>query len=199
MKSIILTAFQKFDRAQSVGGILLFGATIIALIFANTGLNDLYLNLKEITVGFNAGYFSLNKPLLLWVNDGLMAIFFFMIGLEIKRELMVGELNTPSRAALPMIAAVGGMVIPVAVYLILNNNPEASHGWGIPMATDIAFSLAILKLLGNRVPVGLKVFLAAFAIIDDLGAVMVIALFYSSSIDWMMLVWAATPCHCLLC
>lgn len=198
MKSIILTAFQKFDRAQSVGGILLFGATIIALIFANTGLNDLYLNLKEITVGFNAGYFSLNKPLLLWVNDGLMAIFFFMIGLEIKRELMVGELNTPSRAALPMIAAVGGMVIPVAVYLILNNNPQASHGWGIPMATDIAFSLAILKLLGNRVPVGLKVFLAAFAIIDDLGAVMVIALFYSSSIDWMMLVWAAIPLSLLV-
>jgi NhaA family Na+:H+ antiporter len=198
MKNIILTAFQKFDRAQSIGGILLFGAMIIALLFANSGLSDLYDNLKGTTLGFEAGDFSLKKPLLLWVNDGLMAIFFFMIGLEIKRELMVGELNTPSKAALPLVAAVGGMVIPVVFYLILNNNPNASHGWGIPMATDIAFSLAILKLLGNRVPVGLKVFLAAFAIIDDLGAVMVIAIFYSSSIDWMMLLWAAIPMSLLV-
>lgn len=186
-------AFQKFDRAQSLGGILLFGATVIALLFANTGLGDFYNTLRDIPLGFEAGSFSLKKPLLLWVNDGLMAIFFFMIGLEIKRELMVGELDTPRKAALPLIAAVGGMVVPVALYVILNNNPMASHGWGIPMATDIAFSLAILKLLGNRVPVGLKVFLAAFAIIDDLGAVLVIALFYSSSINWMMLVWAAIP------
>ena len=193
MKSIILTAFQKFDRAQSLGGILLFGATILALLFANTQLVDFYENLRETNIGFGAGSFSLKKPLLLWVNDGLMAIFFFMIGLEIKRELMLGELNSPAKAALPLIAALGGMVIPVVFYLVLNNNPQASHGWGIPMATDIAFSLAILKLLGNRVPVGLKVFLAAFAIIDDIGAVLVIALFYSSSINWMMLVWAAIP------
>ncbi|HNT93095.1 MAG TPA: Na+/H+ antiporter NhaA [Bacteroidales bacterium] len=193
MKSIILTAFQKFDRAQSLGGILLFGATILALLFANTQLVDFYENLRETNIGFGAGSFSLKKPLLLWVNDGLMAIFFFMIGLEIKRELMLGELNSPAKAALPLIAALGGMVIPVVFYLVLNNNPQASHGWGIPMATDIAFSLAILKLLGNRVPVGLKVFLAAFAIIDDIGAVLVIALFYSSSIDWMMLVWASIP------
>jgi len=122
-----------------------------------------------------------------------MAIFFFMIGLEIKRELMVGELNTRSKAALPLIAAVGGMVVPIAFYIFLNKNPMASHGWGIPMATDIAFSLAILKLLGKRVPLSLKVFLAAFAIIDDIGAVLVIALFYSSSIDWMMLAWCALP------
>jgi NhaA family Na+:H+ antiporter len=122
-----------------------------------------------------------------------MAVFFFMIGLEIKRELMIGELNSASKAALPLIAALGGMAVPVVFYLILNQNPLASQGWGIPMATDIAFSLAILKLLGNRVPVGLKVFLAAFAIIDDIGAVMVIALFYSASIDWMMLLWAAIP------
>jgi Na+:H+ antiporter, NhaA family len=193
MKSIIITTFQKFDRAQSLGGILLFGATIIALVFANTHLRDLYDNLRETVVGIDAGSFSLKKPLLLWVNDGLMAIFFFMIGLEIKRELMVGELNTPSRAALPLIAAVGGMIFPIILFLILNKNPEASHGWGIPMATDIAFSLAILKLLGNRVPLGLKVFLAAFAIIDDLGAVIVIALFYGTSIDWTMLAWAAIP------
>ena len=193
MKSIILTAFQKFDRSQSLGGILLFGATIVALIFANTQLGDFYDSIRETKLGFEAGSFSLKKPLLLWVNDGLMAIFFFMIGLEIKRELMIGELNSPSKAALPLVAALGGMLVPVIFYLVLNRNPEASHGWGIPMATDIAFSLAILKLLGNRVPAGLKVFLAAFAIIDDIGAVLVIALFYSSSIDWMMLLWAAIP------
>jgi Na+:H+ antiporter, NhaA family len=193
MRSIIATTFQKFDKAQSLGGILLFGATVVALIFANTQLSDFYERIRDTVVGINAGDFSLTKPLILWVNDGLMAIFFFMIGLEIKRELMIGELNTRSKMALPLIAAVGGMIVPIVFYLVLNNNTHASHGWGIPMATDIAFSLAILKLLGNRVPVGLKVFLAAFAIIDDIGAVLVIALFYSSSIDWMMLAWAAIP------
>jgi len=193
MRSIIVTTFQKFDRSQSLGGLLLFGATIVALIFANTGLSGLYDNIRETVLGVEAGCFSLKKPLILWVNDGLMAIFFFMIGLEIKRELMIGELNTPAKAALPLLAALGGMAVPIVFYLILNNNPLASQGWGIPMATDIAFSLAILKLLGNRVPVGLKVFLAAFAIIDDIGAVLVIALFYSSSIDWIMLLWAAIP------
>lgn len=193
MKSIFVTTFQKFDRTQSLGGILLFGATILALILANTPISHYYDSLRETVVGIDAGGFSLKKPLLLWVNDGLMAIFFFLIGLEIKRELMIGEINSPTKAALPLIAAVGGMVIPILLYLFLNNNPLASHGWGIPMATDIAFSLAILKLIGNRVPTGLKVFLAAFAIIDDIGAVIVIALFYSSSIDWMMLLWAAIP------
>jgi len=193
MKSIILTTFQKFDRAQSLGGILLFGATIVALIFANSGLSDLYERLRETRAGVDAGAFSLQKPLILWVNDGLMAIFFFVIGLEIKRELMIGELNSPAKAALPLIAALGGMAVPILFFLVLNKTPEASHGWGIPMATDIAFALAVLKLLGKRVPVGLKVFLAAFAIIDDIGAVMVIALFYSSSIDWIMLAWAAIP------
>lgn len=198
MKSIILTAFQKFDRSQSLGGLLLFGATVVALIFANTQLGDFYESLRGTILGFEAGSFSLKKPLLLWVNDGLMAIFFFMIGLEIKRELMIGELNSPSKAALPLVAALGGMLVPVVFYLVLNRNPQASNGWGIPMATDIAFSLAILKLLGNRVPVGLKVFLVAFAILDDIGAVLVIALFYSSSIDWMMLAWAAIPMSLLV-
>jgi len=193
IRKSILSAFQKFDKAQSLGGILLFGATVLALIIANSPLSGLYENLREIPFGIELNNFSLTKPLILWINDGLMAIFFFMIGLEIKRELMVGELNSPSRAALPLIAAVGGMVFPIILYQILNKNPEASTGWGIPMATDIAFSLAILKLLGNRVPIGLKVFLAAFAIIDDLGAVIVIALFYGSSIDWTMLAWAAIP------
>jgi len=193
MKSIIVSTFQKFYRTQSLGGIVLFGAMILALIFANTQLRDFYDGLKETKIGIDAGSFSINKSLILWVNDGLMAVFFFMIGLEIKRELMIGELNSPSKAALPLIAAVGGMVIPVVFYVFLNSNPVASQGWGIPMATDIAFTLAILKILGKRVPVGLKVFLAAFAIIDDIGAVLVIAIFYSSSIDWIMLLWAAIP------
>ena len=198
MKNIIVTTFQKFDRTQSLGGILLFGATILALILANTPISNYYDSLRETIVGIEAGSFSLQKPLILWVNDGLMAIFFFMIGLEIKRELMIGEINSPAKAALPLVAAVGGMVIPIVFYLFLNKNPLASHGWGIPMATDIAFSLAILKLLGNRVPTGLKVFLAAFAIIDDIGAVIIIALFYSSSIEWMMLLWAAIPMAILM-
>jgi len=198
MNSIIVTTFQKFDRSQSLGGLLLFGATIVALIFANTGLSDFYDTIRETVFGIEAGSFSLKKPFIIWVNDGLMAIFFFMIGLEIKRELMIGELNTPAKAALPLIAAVGGMAVPIVFYIILNNNPLASHGWGIPMATDIAFSLAILKFLGKRVPVGLKVFLAAIAIIGDIVAVLVIALFYSRSIDWMMLLWAAIPISVLV-
>jgi len=198
MRSIIATTFQKFDRAQSLGGILLFGATVVALIFANTQLSDLYERIRDTVVGINAGDFSLEKPLIMWINDGLMAIFFFMIGLEIKRELMIGELNTRSKMALPLIAAMGGMAVPIIFYLILNNNPLASHGWGIPMATDIAFSLAILKLLGNRVPVGLRVFLTAIAIIGDIGAVIVITLFYSSSVDWMMIIWAFIPMSILV-
>src|SRR5512139_416233 len=165
IRKSILSAFQKFDRAQSLGGILLFGATIIAVIIANSQLSGWYENLRDTPLGIEFNRFSLTKPLIMWINDGLMAIFFFMIGLEIKRELMVGELNSASRAALPLTAAVGGMAFPILIFLILNRNPEASHGWGIPMATDIAFSLAILKLLGKRVPIGLKVFLAAVAII----------------------------------
>jgi NhaA family Na+:H+ antiporter len=124
MKSIILTAFQKFDRSQSLGGMLLFGATIIAIVIANTRLGDFYQTLRDTPIGFEAGNFGLNKPLLLWINDGLMAIFFFMIGLEIKRELMIGELNTPSKMALPLIAAAGGMFVPIVLYIALNKQPD---------------------------------------------------------------------------
>jgi Na+:H+ antiporter, NhaA family len=198
IRKSILSGFQKFDRAQSLGGILLFGATILALIIANSELSRWYENLRDTPFGIEFNKFSLIKPLIQWINDGLMAIFFFMIGLEIKRELVVGELNSPSRAALPLIAAAGGMAFPILIFLILNGNPEASHGWGIPMATDIAFSLAILKLLGKRVPIGLKVFLAAIAIIGDLGAVIVITLFYGSSIDWTTLAWASIPIAILI-
>lgn len=193
ISKVLATPFQKFDKSQSLGGILLLGATLLAVILANTPLVDFYEGLRQARIVIGIHIIELSKPLILWVNDGLMAIFFFLIGLEIKRELMIGELKSPGKAALPLIAAVGGMVVPVTLFLILNRNPEASHGWGIPMATDIAFSLAILKLLGNRVPLGLKVFLTAFAIIDDIGAVLVIALFYSSSVDWMKIVYAAIP------
>jgi NhaA family Na+:H+ antiporter len=128
--------------------------------------------------------FNLSKPLILWINDGLMAIFFFVVGLEIKREILVGELSTFRQAALPIFAAIGGMVIPASVFIILHGNNPGSEGWGIPMATDIAFSLGILSLLGKRVPLALKVFLAAFAIVDDMGAVVVIAAFYTESVGW---------------
>ena len=166
---------------------LLFGATLLALILANSPLAGQFHSIWQYELGISTSGFELIKPLILWINDGLMAIFFFLIGLEIKRELLIGELNTVKKASFPLFAAIGGMLVPVLLYLVLNKNPENSHGWGIPMATDIAFSLAILRLLGKRVPLGLKVFLTAFAIVDDLGAVMVIALFYSESIKWSLI------------
>ncbi len=187
---LLLTPFQKFFKIESSSGILLFIATILAIIWANSPFGDSYQNLWQYKIGFSSQSFEFSKPLILWVNDGLMAVFFFLIGLEIKREMMIGELNTPKKAAFPIVAAIGGMTAPVLLFFILNKNPETSLGWGIPMATDIAFSLAILSVLGKRIPISLKIFLTAFAIIDDLGAVLVIALFYSNSINWMLLVYA---------
>ena len=190
-KQKILSPFQNFVRIESMSGILLFGATLIALFWANSPWADSYHSLWQYKMGLGTEGFQLTKPLILWINDGLMAIFFFLIGLEIKRELRIGELNTLRKASLPVFAALGGMVVPVGLYLLLNRNPETMHGWGVSMATDIAFTLAILKLLGNRVPVSLKVFLTAFAIIDDIGAVLVIALVYSGTVDWALIGWAA--------
>lgn len=187
VRKIIITPLQKFVRVESFSGILLFGATILALIFANSPLADRFQSLWQYKIGIYSSGFELVKPLILWINDGLMTIFFFLIGLEIKRELLIGELNSLKKASFPLFAAIGGMLVPVLVFLLLNRNPDNSHAWGIPMATDIAFSLAILTLLGKRVPIGLKVFLIAFAIVDDLGAVMVIALFYSGSIKWSLI------------
>ncbi|MDX1476301.1 MAG: Na+/H+ antiporter NhaA [Saprospiraceae bacterium] len=184
IKEVLLTPFQKFIRIESLSGILLLGATVLAMLWANSPWSESYTALWEYQIGINSEHFSLTKPLILWINDGLMAIFFFLIGLEIKRELLLGELNTMRKAALPMFAAVGGALVPVAIFLLLNNNPEARAGWGIPMATDIAFTLAIIKMLGDRVPLNLKIFLTAFAIVDDLGAVLVIAFFYSSGIKF---------------
>lgn len=186
VRKVIVTPFQKFVRIESLSGILLFGATVLALILANSPLAEQFQSLWQFKMGISTSGFELVKPLILWINDGLMAIFFFLIGLEIKRELLIGELNSVKKASFPLFAAIGGMLVPVLFFLVLNKNPENSHAWGIPMATDIAFSLAILKLLGKRVPLGLKIFLTAFAIVDDLGAVMVIALFYSETINWAL-------------
>uniref|UniRef100_UPI003216EB64 Na+/H+ antiporter NhaA n=1 Tax=uncultured Draconibacterium sp. TaxID=1573823 RepID=UPI003216EB64 len=193
VERLIITPFQKFAKIESLSGILLFGATILALIWANSPFQYLYDSLWQYKIGFSTESFSLYKPLILWINDGLMTIFFFLIGLELKRELLIGELDTPRKAAFPFFAAIGGMVIPVILFIVLNKNPETSGGWGIPMAADIAFTLAILNLLGKRIPVSLKVFLTAFAIIDDIGAITVIAIFYSSSIKWILLAYALIP------
>jgi NhaA family Na+:H+ antiporter len=190
MKELLLTPFQKFEKIENVSGILLFGATILAMVLANSPLADEFQEFWQFKMGIETEGFDLVKPLILWVNDGLMAIFFFLIGLEIKRELKIGELNTPRKATFPFLAAVGGMAAPVILFFVLNDNPLTRDGWGIPMATDIAFSLAVLRLLKDRIPLSLKVFLTAFAIVDDLGAVIVIAIFYSANIKWMLLVYA---------
>ena len=190
IKKILITPFQKFVQIESLSGMLLFGATFLALVLANSPLGEQFQSLWRYKLGISSTGFELIKPLILWINDGLMAIFFFLIGLEIKRELLIGELNSVKKASFPFFAAIGGMLFPVILFLLLNRNPETSRAWGIPMATDIAFSLAILRLLGNRVPLGLKVFLTAFAIVDDLGAVLVIAIFYSETIQWSLMLGA---------
>ncbi|MCK0131739.1 Na+/H+ antiporter NhaA [Flavobacteriaceae bacterium F08102] len=183
IKRIFLTPFQKFVKIESFSGILLLLSTIIAFIWANSSFGNIYTQLWQYDIGIVTDSFEFKKPLILWVNDGLMAIFFFLIGLEIKRELVIGELNSIKKIAFPLVGAVGGMLVPIAFFLFLNNNADTSQGWGIPMATDIAFSLAVLNVLGKRVPLSLKIFLTAFAIVDDIGAVLVIALFYSGAIN----------------
>lgn len=187
MNKPLLSPFQKFVRIESFGGFLLLMATAMALIWANSPFHEAYETLWDYKIGIKSLDIDLVKPLRLWVNDGLMAIFFFLIGLEIKRELLIGELNSVRKASLPFLAALGGMAIPALLFLALNRGAETAQGWGIPIATDIAFSLAILKLLGKRVPLALKIFLTAFAIVDDLGAVVVIALFYSTGIKLVFL------------
>jgi len=187
----ILSPFQEFFQREASSGILLIIATLVALAWANSPWADSYQALWHTKVSFEFGSFSLSKDLLHWINDGLMAVFFFVVGLEIKREVMVGELASPRRAILPIVAAIGGMAVPAGFYLLFNPSGPAQAGWGIPMATDIAFALGILSLLGKRVPLSLKVFLTAVAIVDDLGAVLVIALFYTSKIVWGSLLLGA--------
>ena len=185
-------AMRDFLRRESASGLLIIAAACLAMIAENTPLKWLYDALLDTPLGIRVGAFAIDKALLLWINDGLMAVFFFLVGLEIKRELLDGELSDPARVTLPAIAAVGGMVVPAAIYLYINQgDPAAMSGWAIPMATDIAFALGILSLLGNRVPVSLKLFLLTLAIIDDLGAIIIIALFYSSDISLVSLAVSA--------
>lgn len=185
-------AIRNFLSQESAGGILLLVAVAFAMLMANSPLSFLYEGFLNTPMQIRFGALDIHKPLLLWINDGLMALFFMLIGLEVKRELLEGELSSLSKASLPTFAAIGGMVMPAAFYLFFNHqDPVTSAGWAIPAATDIAFALGIMALLGSRVPVSLKVFLLALAIIDDLGVVVIIALFYSSDLSMLSLAIAA--------
>lgn len=188
---LILSPFQEFFQQEASSGILLIIATAIALIWANSPWAKSYEALWHINLTFSIGGFGISKDLHHWINDGLMVVFFFVVGLEIKREVLVGELASPRQALLPIVAAIGGMIIPAVLYLSFNPSEPTRAGWGIPMATDIAFALGVLSLLGKRVPLSLKVFLTAVAIVDDLGAVLVIAIFYTSELVWASLLVAA--------
>ena len=180
----ILTPFEEFIRRQTTSGLLLMATAILATVLANSGFSGAYQHLLHTPVGFNIGAWALEKSLHHWVNDGLMALFFFVVGLELKREMLVGELAVPRQAALPIVAALGGMVVPALIFFAINPDGDAGRGWGIPMATDIAFAIGALVLLANRVPRALITFLVALAIVDDLGAVAVIALFYTDQLVW---------------
>ena len=179
---LITQYFRKFlDNSQS-SGILLIFCVVISLMIANSSFGDAFQNLLDTKIGTET--FHLNYPISIWINDGLMAIFFLLVGLEIKREIVEGELSSFSNASLPIVAAVGGMLVPALIFFLFNQGTDFAKGWAIPMATDIAFSLAIISMFGKRVPISLKIFLAALAIVDDLGAIVVIAIFYTDQIHW---------------
>jgi len=180
----MLKSLNDFLRLESAGGILLVAAAIAAMLFDNSPLAGYYDRFLHLPVEIRVGPLQIAKPLLLWINDGLMAMFFFLVGLELKRELLEGELSQPSKIVLPAIGAIGGMVIPALIYTLFNwGNEIAMRGWAIPAATDIAFALGILTLLGKRVPTSLKIFLVSLAIFDDIGAIIIIALFYTSELS----------------
>ncbi|WP_251366036.1 Na+/H+ antiporter NhaA, partial [Coxiella-like endosymbiont of Rhipicephalus sanguineus] len=179
---------REFFKLESSGGIVLFIAAVLALILENTAWRTYYEALFNVPLRIQLGSLQLTKPLLLWINDGLMTIFFLLVGLEIKREMFEGELNSLAKASLPAIAGLGGMVVPALIYISFNwSNPISLRGWAIPAATDIPFSLGILSLLGNRLPIGLKIFLTALAIFDDIGAILIIAIFYTHDISLILL------------
>lgn len=184
---LLIAPFQKFAGIQALSGIVLFSSSLLALILANSHLSGAYKNFWETAIGFNFGSLNFSHSLHHWINDGLMSIFFFSIGLEIKRELLMGELSSKDKLILPVLAAAGGAIIPAGIYLVYNVNTIGVNGWGIPMATDIAFVLGIITLLGKIVPFSIKVFVLAFAIIDDLIAIVVIAAFYTNNIDFISL------------
>ncbi len=182
--------FLRFAEIESAGGIVLVACAIIAIVWANSSWGDFYASLLHVPIAVGFGHLQLSEDVHYWINDGLMAVFFLFAGLEIKHELLVGELSSVRLAALPVLAAMGGVIFPACIYTLLNHGRATSGGWGIPMATDIAFALGILALSGSRVPVGLKVFLTALAIVDDIAAVLVIGIFYSTRMHWGMLLAA---------
>ncbi|TCO79237.1 sodium/proton antiporter (NhaA family) [Plasticicumulans lactativorans] len=184
----MLNAIREFTKLEAAGGIVLFAAAVLAMVVANSPLAPLYDLFISLPVAVRVGPLEIAKPLLLWVNDGLMAVFFFLVGLELKREVLEGELSELGQIALPALAALGGMVAPALIYVAFNvGDPVSLGGWAIPAATDIAFALGILALLGERVPTALKVFLVSIAIFDDLGAIVIIALFYTSDLSMVAL------------
>lgn len=188
----MLTLFKNFLKLESASGILLLIFAAIAILMANTPLSSLYFGFLDIPVVIQVGALAIDKPLLMWVNDGFMAIFFTLVGLEVKREMLVGSLSSYQKAIFPAIAALGGMIVPALVYIFLTQgHAELGSGWAIPMATDIAFALGIVALLSKQVPAPLKIFLLALAVIDDLGAIVVIAIFYSHDMSMMALVISA--------
>ncbi len=192
-------SLQDFIKRESSSGIFLILVTLLALILQNSHLTDFYTHVLQIPVQISFGNFGIAKPLLLWVNDGLMAIFFFLVGLEVKREILEGELSSREQIVLPAIAAFGGMLVPALIFIFFNYNDSfAIKGWAIPTATDIAFALGILSLLGPRVPLSLKIFLMALAIIDDLGAIVIIALFYTSDLSLLSIIVASLSLFVLI-
>lgn len=187
----MISLVREFLKLESAGGLLLVIATILALVMKNSAYSDWYAALLNTPVNVAIGEFQIAKPLLLWINDGLMAVFFFIVGLELKREFLEGELSNRSQIVLPAFAATGGMLVPAAIYAYINwGHPVTMNGWAIPAATDIAFALGILALLGPRVPVSLKLFLMALAILDDVGAIIIIALFYTTELSTLSLTTA---------
>jgi Na+:H+ antiporter, NhaA family len=189
-----------FLKLESAGGILLMSSALLALICANTPLQSVYELLLSVPVAIRIGALEIAKPLLLWINDGLMAIFFFLIGLELKRELLEGELSDKRNIILPGIGAVGGMLVPAMIYIYFNSHdPVAMQGWAIPAATDIAFALGVLTLLGSRVPISIKIFLTSLAIFDDIGAIVIIAIFYTAEISFAAMIVVACSILVLTC
>lgn len=183
-----MKAIKDFIRHESTSGILLIFAAFLALVLANSFLSFLYDGLLNTTMAIQIGALEISKPLLLWINDGLMAVFFFLIGLEVKREIIDGELSSKEKALLPLIAAMGGLIVPAAIFYYFNQgDPEALKGWAVPTATDIAFALGILALVGKNIPSSLKIMLLSIAIIDDIAAVLIIAIFYTSDVSLLSL------------
>jgi NhaA family Na+:H+ antiporter len=189
-EAINIKVFKDFFNSTTSSGIILFSCLILSLIIANSPLGEGFNDFLAAQIGYENSSVHLKYSVALWINDGLMAIFFLLVGLEIKREIVEGELSSPKKAILPVICAVGGAIVPALIYALFNRNTATAAGWGIPMATDIAFALAILSLLSKKVPLSLKIFLAALAIVDDLLAILVIAIFYSSDLHYINMVYA---------